>query len=85
MRSKSNANPHPQDKERDVSFKIAFDTAAMIQARANSIKEEIEKTKTNMLLGSEFVAQGRSRQAEQSKYQSLREVAKRRSSYMVDQ
>ena len=36
-----------------------------------------------MLLGNDYVAEGRSRQAEQSKFMSMREVAKRHSS-MID-
>ena len=40
---------------------MAFDAAHMIQTRAQAIKEEIEKTKSDMLLGNDFVAQGRSR------------------------
>ncbi len=64
-------------------YQMAFDAAAMIEARAQSIKEKIEKTKSDMLLGNDYVAEGRSRQAEQSKFMSLREVAKRHSS-MVD-
>ena len=47
---------------------MAFDTAAMIEARALSIKQKIEQTKSDMLLGNDFVAQGRSRQVEQSKF-----------------
>ena len=33
-----------------------------------------------MLLGNDYVAQGRSRQAEQTKFMSMREVAKRHNS-----
>ena len=40
---------------------MVFDTAAMIEAKARSIKDQIEKTKTDMMLGNEFVAEGRSR------------------------
>ena len=43
---------------------MAFDAAAIIEERAKQIKEKIEKTKSDMLIGNEFVAQGRSRQAE---------------------
>ena len=50
---------------------MAYDAAAMIEARARSIKEEIEKTKTDMMMGNDFVAQGRSRQVEQSHFQSM--------------
>ena len=59
---------------------MAYDAAAMIEARAKSIKEEIEKTKNDMCLGNDFVAQGRSRQAEQSKFMSMKEVARRKNS-----
>lgn len=58
----------PEDKERLQVYKMAFDTAAMIEARALSIKQKIEQTKSDMLLGNDFVAQGRSRQVEQSKF-----------------
>lgn len=63
---------------------MAYDAAAMIEARAKSIKEEIEKTKNDMCLGNEFVAQGRSRQVEQAKYMSMKEVSKRRTSILKD-
>ena len=59
---------------------MACDAAAMIEARAQSIKEKIEQTKSDMLLGNEYVAEGRSRHVEQSKFMSMREVAKRHSS-----
>ena len=47
---------------------MALDAATMIEARAKSIKEEIEKTKSDMMMGNDFVAQGRSRQQEQSHF-----------------
>ena len=47
---------------------MAYDAAAQIQESARNIKELIEKTKSNMLLGNEFVAQGRNKREEQTKF-----------------
>lgn len=75
---------HPQVQEREKSYQMALDAATMIEARAKSIKEEIEKTKSDMMMGNDFVAQGRSRQQEQSHFQSMKEVVKRRNSFLPD-
>ncbi len=47
---------HPQDKIREQSYQMAYDAAAIIEEKARQIREKIEKTKSDMFVGNEFVA-----------------------------